>query len=129
MDWLCTLWNFILSVHLICTTQKKLKTHDDVKPSCFKNKYLVTFQAVPHVGWLSLASPCGSPHCIICGILWWTRWHWDRCFSENVDFIVSIMHHTQYVTCGWNNIPIHSHCTKGLSFTQTPKIKNIYIYF
>jgi hypothetical protein len=42
--------------------------------------------------------------------LWWTKWHWDRLFSEFFGFPLSISFHRRsaysYIICGMNNMPV-----------------------
>jgi hypothetical protein len=42
--------------------------------------------------------------------LWWTKWHWDRFFSEFFDFPLSISFHlgspNSYIIWGMDNTPV-----------------------
>jgi hypothetical protein len=43
--------------------------------------------------------------------LWWTKWHWDRFFSEYFDFLLSISFHRCYIKM---EKQIKQGCTRSL---------------
>ena len=45
---------------------------------------------IVEVWFLLLVSPCED--------LWWTKWHWDRFFSKNFSFPLSLSFHQSFFT-------------------------------
>jgi hypothetical protein len=45
--------------------------------------------------------------------LWWTKWHWDRFFSESFGFPLSVSFHCcsifTHVSVGWTKGPLEAH--------------------
>jgi hypothetical protein len=50
---------------------------------------------------------------------WWTKWHWDRFFSEFFGFLMSISFHRVstilYITWGMKSRPTDDRCSETVS--------------
>jgi hypothetical protein len=59
--------------------------------------------------------------------LWWTKWHWDRFYSEFFSYSRSISFHCgspySYITCGMNNRTTGGHSSETQSHPINMNIK------